>query len=126
MSNIANLINTTGFSDMLKRFDFNISATVTGGADSPEYSMDIYPFTKGMINTAYIKCASTTYTISLFDVSGGIPIFKESAINGEHLENNVGAPFYTTLSSLFCVLNNIDTGNATGVITISVVIQGQQ
>jgi len=126
MSNIANLINTNNFSDMLKRFDFNISATVIGGADSPEYSMDIYPFTKGMINTAYIKCASSTYTVSLYDVSGGIPIFRETAINEQHLENNIGAMFYTTISSLFCVLNNTDTGNATGVITISVVLQGQQ
>jgi hypothetical protein len=122
---IANLVGSTNFSDFLKRFDFNISATVLGGASSPLYEMDIYPLTKGMINSVYYKCASSTYTVSLYDVVGNYPIVKDSAINLEHIESNTGAMFYNSESLLYCLLDNTDTGNATGVITISIVAQGQ-
>lgn len=126
MSKIANLVNTIDFSNAIKRFEFNISATVLAGADSPIYNMDIYPLTKGHINTILTKCASSTYTISLFDIEEGLPIFQETAINEQHLENNVGAMFYNTDSLLYCLLSNTDVGNATGVITISVVLQGNR
>lgn len=122
---IANLVGTTNFSNSLKRFDFNISASIVAGADSPIYEMDVYPLTKGMINSMYVKSASTTLTISLFDVNGGYSIVKEEDINGEYLEHNIGAMFYNEDSILYCLLNNTDAGNDTGVITVSIVAQGQ-
>ncbi len=98
--------------------------SIAAGGNSPEYQLPTDPFDLLSLENFYVLCASTTYTVSLSDVSGTTnpsvdELLRVEAIDLSYNENGLGVIFDAASFYIYFQLANTDVGNNTGVVTIT-------
>jgi hypothetical protein len=101
--------------------------SVVAGESSPEYMLPIDPATLCSLLRFSLVCASSTFTFALSDVSGvsypSVDIgYRVAGANLISSVDDINSVFNALDSVLYMNFNNTDTGNDTGVITVSYLI----